>query len=928
MNAIEFLKSWCGEAGPFSVGAIDPNDETSKGHDWLTTSDVAEVERFVEANAGKRNLYLQINPIRRDLGTRRAHRGDVAVAVCVHAEIDPPKDIDSTERLEEWQLAKGEELISDDYWLGLGLPRPTSFVFSGTGYVVMWRLESPVVLWREGDNGLAQDPFLVDAVESRNRALVSKLDADPMSVDVSRLLRLPGTLNIPGESKKKKGRTENVLAEVIEYEPERVTSLAFLPAAAPQIARADIEIPEFDGAPPAESIEEAAHVLGEVWPTQGRHQAHLALSGSLARVGWPAELIASFAAKVAEVQEPGNAKYDKRLKAAETSVTKVRSGNIVTGWPSLIEHVGEDVVAHIRNILNLPAPVENDPEFTAALMQGDPDNDPSPNRDKVRSALETARDKLKRKTKEDSKYHGKLLGKVLAGEKLVREDENPIKALCEAALLVVRHVPKGTSDEQVAEILLGCASGMGLKSKLSDIVAGAKQHFDKLRTADAARREPDEFVLQDSGPNAGSPVAKSQHNIRVGLRRLGVTLRYNAFANQKLITRDDSEGVLQDEHVEDLLKEFEQNFNIIPEDGYFRRICNSISRENTFHPVRDYLDALPIDIPPEFLDLPQTWLIRFAGAEDTPYTRAVSQLMLVAAVRRIRQPGCLFQEMLILETPTQGKGKSEGLRALVPDPEWFSDDFALHTDDSKRMLEQTDGKWIIECAELKGFLRTSDDSVKQYLSRRSDQARMAYGHEPRFKLREFVLFGTINDLEYLKDLTGNRRYWPVRIQQFDIQGLIAVRDMLWAAASALEMEHPEGEYIRLDPSLYAAAAEEQEKRRMVSPVEDALRDLLEGVTGALQVSDVYKVLHEDKLPSKGQKQEITAVLQALGFIPERTSKVDGKQKKWYIRGDTDAERRVRITITGSTITGFEVKLSQTVPTPVAPAPHGPEAPAN
>lgn len=925
MNAIEFLKSWCGDTGPFSVGAIDPDDTSSKGHDWLTTRDLSEVERFVEANSGKRNLYLQVNLCRPDLGTMRAHRHNVAVAVCVHAEIDPPKTVDTSEKLEAWQLEKGEELISDDYWLGIGLPRPTAFVFSGTGYVVMWRLEEPVVLWR--GEPLAQDPFLVDAIESRNRALVDKLGADSASTDVSRLLRLPGTYNIPGESKKKKGRTEAVLAELVEYDPERRVPLALMPAGAAQIANADVEIPEFEGAPPPESLEAAAQALGKAWPDagDGRHQAHLALSGSLARIGWPVELIASFAARVAEVQEPGNANMEKRVKAAETSVAKVHAGQIITGWPSLIEHVGEEVVAEVRQILNLPLPVEHDPEFREALVQVDADS--APTRDKVRSALESTAAKLKRKTKEDAKYHGKLLGKVLRGEELVREDENPVKALCEAALLVVRNVPQGTSDEQIAEVMLGCASIMGLKPRLGEIIQGAKKHLEKLRVADVARRPPDEFRLEDSGPRAGMPVAKCERNIRVGLNKLGVSFRYNLFTNKKLIMRDDVEEVYQDHHTEQLLNEFERTFDIIVEEPYFRRTCNVIARENSFHPVRDYLDSLPTEIPDEYADLAETWLIRYAGAEDSPYVRAVSRLMLVAAVRRIRQPGCLFQEMLILETPEQGKGKSEGLRALVPDELWFTDNFTLH-DDAKKMLEQTIGKWIIEAAELKGFLRMSDDSVKQYLSRRADEARMAYGHEPLHKLREFVIFGTINDLEYLKDLTGNRRYWPMRIVQFDVKGIIEVRDMLWAVASRLEQEHPEPEYIRLDPSLYAAATAEQEKRRMIGSVELRLRDALEDVTGAFQIQEVYPIAgYEDRDPSKAQQQEIVSVLQAIGFIRERLT-IGGKQRWYYVRGSTPEQRRVRVNISGSKIAGFTVKMSQDVSTPVSTSPQGPEAPAN
>lgn len=928
MNTIDFLKSWCGDTGPFSIGSIDPEDTSSHGHDWLTTRDLDEVQRFIDDHATRgRNLYFQVNLCRPDLGTMRAHRGNVAVAVCVHAEIDPPKTTDTIEKLEIWQSETGGELISEDYWPRIGLPYPTAVMFSGTGFVVMWKLEEPVVMWR--GEPLAQDPFLVDAIESRNRALVDKLGADPMSTDVSRLLRLPGTYNIPGESKKKKGRTEAVLAELVEYEPTRTVALAMMPASAPQIANSDVEIPEFEGAPPPEAIEAAAQVLGKAWVPDGtKHQAHLALAGSLARVGWPVELIASFAARVAEIDKPGNAKMDRRMKAAETSVAKVRSGQIITGWPSLIEHVGEEVVTQIREILDLPAPVEHDPEFTAALVEADPPTpEELPMRGLVRAALKSAAQKLQRKTKPEDKYAGELIGRVLRNERVVREDEDPKRGLVEAAQAVIRYAPDGTTDAQLTEVLLGSVSLMGFKSDIGDLIKGSRGLVERSRVAEVSRRLPDEFILADSGPRAGLPVSAEEHNVRVALKKLGVTYRYNLFADQELISKDDTEEEVQDHHIKILRNEFQRRYRILFEKDFLFDTCEVIARENSFHPVLEYLDALPTEIPDEYLDFAETWLIRFAGAEDTPYVREVSRLFLVAAVRRVRDPGCLFQEMVILES-AQGKGKSEGLRALVPNGEWFLDDFALHTDDSKRMLEQTDGKWIIEAAELKGFLSTSDDSVKQYLSRREDRARMSYGRKTRLKKRQFVMIGTINDLEYLKDLTGNRRYWPVRIKEFKVEALREARDVIWAVASYLEQQHPEPEYIRLDPSLYAVATEEQEKRRMVSPTENTLREMLEGITGALQVSDLYKVLFDDKRPNKTQNQEVVAVLQALGFTRERTARVDGKQKWWYMAGDTDAQRHVRINITGSAITGFEVKLSQVVSGGVSKPPHAPEAPGN
>lgn len=903
MNTIEFLKSWCGDTGPFSVGAIDPDD--SEGHAWLTTRDPAEVESFVEHHGAlKRNLYYQVGVVRPDLGNRRARRENMAVATAVQVEVDPPKEIASAEELEAWQVEVGQKYIDPSYWDSLGLPQPTLLLFSGSGYQLAWRLEQPVVLWR--GQPLAQDPALVDAVESRNRALVERLRGDPASTDVSRLLRLPGTLNWPGESKRAKGRTEAVLAEIVDYNPARRVPLGRLPAAAPAARTGtSAEIPEFEGAPDDDALLRAAEVLGNAWAAKGeRHSAHLALAGALARAGWPEELIADFAAAVAEVAQPGNGMYDKRLTAARSSVAKVRAGEAISGWPTLLQYVPEEAVAEARKLLGFADPVEDDPEFAAALVEADPSPPPP---DVTRVDLSAVLRKMERRwsrsTKIDLLHDGEMLKRIRQGALTTRADEDRDQFTGKALRALLRAAP-----EAPTELLVEHFAPARLDISTSDLAGIIDRMRTVVREEVRSKRPPSEFVLEPSGPREGMPVSKSEHNIRVALRKLNVEFKYNAFSDQKIISRSGVEEIVQDHHIKILRNTMEREFAFCPEKDYLFDTCEVIARESAFHPILDYLDGLPSVVPVEDRELPETWLIRFAGAEDTPYVRAVSRLMLVAAVRRVRQPGCLFQEMLILETPVQGKGKSEGLRALVPNTEWFSDDFSLHVDDSRRMMEQTDGKWIIESPELKGFLRADADAVKQYLSRRADRARMAYGRETRHKLREFVIFGTINDLEYFKDPTGNRRFWPVRVQQFDKEGLIAVRDRLWAAASILEQEHPEEEYLRLDPSLYEAAAAEQEKRRLVSPTEDRLREVFDdSVTGAIMINEVYKILgYEEKPPTRGQKQEIVSALQTLGFTKERAA-IGGKQREYYMRGETDALRRIRLHVTGSAVTGWALR---------------------
>jgi predicted P-loop ATPase len=209
--------------------------------------------------------------------------------------------------------------------------------------------------------------------------------------------------------------------------------------------------------------------------------------------------------------------------------------------------------------------------------------------------------------------------------------------------------------------------------------------------------------------------------------------------------------------------------------------------------VTNYLDALVWDGVPRI----DRWLVDLAGADDTPYVRAASRAMLVAAVRRVRQPGCRFDVMPILEGP-QGCCKSAALRILAGDV-WFTDDFPLS--DTRRLIEATAGKWIVEAAELRCMGAGDVAALKACLSRPHDEARMAYQREVTRAPRSFVIVGTTSATEpYLRDPSGNRRFWPVRVQRFDLARLAEVRDQLWAEAGIAEAAGESIHLANMDPS--------------------------------------------------------------------------------------------------------------------------------
>ena len=173
---------------------------------------------------------------------------------------------------------------------------------------------------------------------------------------------------------------------------------------------------------------------------------------------------------------------------------------------------------------------------------------------------------------------------------------------------------------------------------------------------------------------------------------------------------------------------------------------------HAFNEVQDFINGLVWDGVPRL----DTLLTVYLGAADTPYTRAVCRKIFVAAISRAMNPGCKFDNMLVLCGP-QGIGKSTFISKMARG--WFTDD--IKTFEGKETSELIQGVWLVEIAELDAFRRTEVSRIKQFLSLSADRYRAAYAHYAKEFPRCCVFFGTGNDSNFLQDLTGNRRFWPV-----------------------------------------------------------------------------------------------------------------------------------------------------------------------
>lgn len=179
--------------------------------------------------------------------------------------------------------------------------------------------------------------------------------------------------------------------------------------------------------------------------------------------------------------------------------------------------------------------------------------------------------------------------------------------------------------------------------------------------------------------------------------------------------------------------------------------------KNSTHPVKEYLSRVGAEGFWDGVERVDELLIRYLGAEDNAYVRAVTRKALVAAVSRVMRPGIKYDTVLTLVGP-QGIGKSQLIKRLGGD--WYSDSFGgIGT---KEAFESIQGVWLVEIAELAGLRKAEVDSIKHFISKQDDYYRAAYGKRIENFPRQCIFFATTNDEDFLKDQTGNRRWWPVQ----------------------------------------------------------------------------------------------------------------------------------------------------------------------
>lgn len=246
----------------------------------------------------------------------------------------------------------------------------------------------------------------------------------------------------------------------------------------------------------------------------------------------------------------------------------------------------------------------------------------------------------------------------------------------------------------------------------------------------------------------------------------------------------------------------------------------SAASERAFHPVKEYLESLAEWDGTQRLD---TLLIDYLGAEDNQYTRAIMRKTLTAAVARIYEPGTKFDYVLVLNGP-QGIGKSTFFSKLGG--KWFSDSLTVSDMRDKAGAEKLQGYWILELGELAGLRKMDVETVKSFITRTDDKFRQSYGINVENHPRQCVVVGSTNSLGgFLRDITGNRRFWPVRVNG-GLKSIWNITDVEQIWAETL-IRYRAGESLILSTEEESIAIEEQRSALESDDREGLIMDYLE-----------------------------------------------------------------------------------------------------
>lgn len=365
---------------------------------------------------------------------------------------------------------------------------------------------------------------------------------------------------------------------------------------------------------------------------------------------------------------------------------------------------------------------------------------------------------------------------------------------------------------------------------------------------------------------------KSLRNLMLCLQNvpgLGKAIKYNEFTG-----RVEWQGrPLQDEDTIDI--------RLMIEDAGLEPVTSDVlpalirhAHDNTYDPVREYLDGLKWDGKARI----DTWLQTYMGAPEHEILSVFGAKFLIGAVARVYQPGCQMDNALVFEG-AQGAGKTTAVSALFGREYMISSIADFKTKEASIALQ---GRWVAEIAELAALKKTDITDVKKFITETMDQYRPVHGKNTVDRERRCVFIGTTNERQYLKDSTGNRRFWPVPCGHVDVDGIAEIRDQLWGEAVARFRQGEE--WWITDTAMLKQAEVAQADRSMTDPwaeIIDAWLDDnigIEFVTCARVLRDAIKM--DTAHQNRADEMRVSEYFTQKGWKHERRIPEHGHKRKW------------------------------------------------
>lgn len=403
-----------------------------------------------------------------------------------------------------------------------------------------------------------------------------------------------------------------------------------------------------------------------------------------------------------------------------------------------------------------------------------------------------------------------------------------------------------------------------------------QQSFDMQSPAQRTALEYLDGFAPDTAPTTSAAAMRKMHE-------LGIRLAYNEFTSAVMLMENvawDGGGNFPRPWTDNDIvgcKTLLESWFLKPSKETINDAAIFIAKLRSYHPVRDYLRSLEWDRVSRL----ETVFPRYFGSAANPYTQAIGKRFLVGAVARAMQPGCKFDTMLILEG-AQGSGKSTALKILASE-QWFGDQLPDLARNNDAMMYLA-GKWIVEIAELSAFNRAESNQIKSFASSAIDSFRAPYARNVESHPRQSVLVGSTNEEGYLRDQTGNRRYWPIMCGKIDTAGIGRDRDQLWAEAY-FRFNIGEAYFLNEDEQRFAAF--EQEDRREQDAWEPRIMAFVANLNGAsvtIEYIASAALFLATADQNTGTNKRIANCLRAIGYKKVRRSGSDGKRFYHYEQG--------------------------------------------